>query len=94
MRAWTGELDGEPVAMGGVLRGQDGRWYVFFDVKPEGRKFKKTIMKSAKRFFEQLDVKYAYAIPDPKEKNALKWMTKLGFKPHDTMMRWENKDGH
>lgn len=93
VRAWVGLLDDWPVMIGGVARGQEGRWYAFFDIKEDGRFAKKTIVRAAREFFENLDAKYVYAMIDDREKNARKWAERLGFKqdPHSTQfVRWEN----
>lgn len=93
VRAWVGELDGDPVIVGGVARGADGRWYAFFDIRDEARFAKKTIVKAARDFFARLDVRYVYAMIDEREKNARAWTERLGFRPdpHSThLVRWEN----
>lgn len=91
-RAWAGVMDGEVVALGGVVRGGDGRWYAFFDLKDKARRAKKTIVKSTRDFFESLNVKYVYAMIDEREKNARAWTERIGFRqdPHSKQfVRWE-----
>jgi hypothetical protein len=82
-RAWVGELDGEIVVVGGWAFQQE-RWYVFFDTKPSGRKYKLAIAITAARILKKADeggIKRLYAACDRTEKTAVSWLEFLGFKP-------------
>ncbi len=96
MKAWTGKVEGKPVALGGLARGRDGRWMIFFDITDEARPYKMMIVKTARMIMSEarkMNLKFVYAMPDCNEPLAMKWLGRLGFEP-DTRsgiyMRWKN----
>lgn len=96
LRAWVGKEDGETIALGGLAREADGRWYAFFDITDKARPHKKQIVRTAKMVMDEariMGLRYVYAQPDENEPMAIRWMKSLGF-DHDprsgTLMRWTN----
>jgi hypothetical protein len=81
LRGCVMELDGEIVAIAGIARLQS-RWRAFVDLKPEARRYKFHIARTAIRFLNEArraGIKYIYAEIDPCEPSALAWVTSLGF---------------
>lgn len=96
MRAWVANVEGEAVALFGLARGADARWYAFFDITDKARPHKKTIVRTGKMLMEEtrkMGLRYVYAKPDPEEKLAARWLRSLGFEvdPRSgALMRWKN----
>lgn len=83
MLAWVGEIDGRPVALGGLAL-VDGVWIAFCDLEEEARPFTITIARASIRIFEEakrMGIKYIYAEAEESEPTALRWLSYLGFKP-------------
>lgn len=97
VRAWVAKLDGVPVALFGLARAVDARWYAFFDITDAARPYKMTIVKTARMVMDEaqrMGLRYVYAVPDDREPLAMRWMQTLGFRPDPRshiLMRWENK---
>lgn len=96
MKAWVGKVDGKPVALFGLARNMDGRWWAFFDITDEARPYKVTIVKTARTVMDEarkMGLRFVYAFPDPKEPMAVRWMERLGFERDPRsglLMRWQN----
>ncbi len=83
MKAWVGEVDGEPLVLAGVARIL-GKWFVFCDIKEEARKHKYGIARNGFRLMEELKkmgIKTAYLHVDRTEPTAIAWASTLGFEP-------------
>ena len=98
VQAWVGEKDGEILVVGGIARGGDGRWYGFFDIKDGGRCYNILIARWARdcmALFKKQGVKYIYVALDKDERNAARWLKRLGFHvdPRSLKMhRWKNEE--
>lgn len=94
-KAVAGVLDGAVVALGG-LAFVDGKVVAFCNVTPSIRKYPVLIHRTALRVMadaRRAGHRIIYAQPDPDEKNASKWLGRLGFKPVDengTLWRWRH----
>jgi hypothetical protein len=81
VRARVGDLDGKIIAIGGLLRA-DGRWFAFLDLTDEARRYKMTLMRTAKRMLAEAreqGVRFIYAERDENEPGAAAWLQSLGF---------------
>jgi len=99
IKAWLGEVDGEVIAIGGFAFSQ-GRWFGFFDIKPDVREtlrtsfaYKKTLVRAAKMIMgeaKRQGIKYIYAEVSKTEHGAGKWLGSLGFLPvpNTAIHRW------
>lgn len=100
MRAWVGKVEGEPIALFGLARGADARWYAFFDITDKARPHKKAIVRTGKMLMDEarkMGLRYVYAFPDPREPLAERWLQSLGFEfdpRSDARMRWTNGREH
>jgi hypothetical protein len=96
MKAFVAKKDGKPIALFGLARELDGRWYAFFDITDEARPYKVTIAKTARKIMDEarkMGLRFVYAVPDEEEPMARKWLERLGFKTDKrsgVLMRWEN----
>lgn len=90
-KAWVGEIDGEIVGVAGFIF-EKGFWYGFCDIKDDRvREFPMTVVRASLRGMEEMKArgtKLIYARVDMNEKNALKWVTMLGFKPAGALYKW------
>lgn len=99
MRAWVSKEEDEPIALFGLARGADARWYAFFDITDKARAHKKTIVRTGKMLMDEarkMGLQYVYAAPDPQEKLATRWLRSLGFEVDQrscALMRWKNDGG-
>lgn len=98
LRAWVGKEGDEPIALFGLARGSDARWYAFFDITDKARPHKKTIVRTGKMLMDEarkMGLRYVYADPDPKELLAVRWLRSLGFEidlRSQSLMRWKNEE--
>jgi hypothetical protein len=97
VRAWVGSVDGEDLAIGGFARYQ-GRWIAFCDLKDDARKYKKTIVQTARMIMSEArrqGIQFAYATVDSEEANAVRWMESMGFerdiRSGGKLMRWKRR---
>lgn len=81
-RGYVIEYEGAPIAIGGIYY-QDGTPVAFSDLKPEVRRYKKTMVRACKMLLTLFDNAGApvYAIANQKEPTAPYLLAKLGFKP-------------
>jgi len=98
LRAWVGKEGDEPIALFGLARGSDARWYAFFDITDRARPHKKTIVRTGKMLMDEarkMGLRYVYALPDAREPLAERWLRSLGFEFDSTgaRMRWKNDGG-
>jgi len=99
MRAWVSKEEDEPIALFGLARGADARWYAFFDITDKARAHKKTIVRTGKMLMDEarkMGLQYVYAQADENEPLAVRWMKSLGFKldpRSQILMRWKNDGG-
>lgn len=91
--AWAvaGVVDGRVIGLGGFMRRQ-GWLFAFCDLTPEARKYKVTMVKTARRILDEARKsgrRYIYAIADPDEPGAERWLQSLGFEPvGEGMFKW------
>lgn len=99
LRAWVGKEGDEPIALFGLARGADARWYAFFDITDKARAHKKTIVRTGKMLMDEarkMGLQYVYAQADKNEPMAVRWMQSLGFEldpRSQILMRWKNDGG-
>lgn len=95
MRAWAAREDGEPIALFGLSRGPDARWYAFLDITDAARPHKKTIVRTGKVLMDEarkMGLRYVYAQCDENEPLAARWLRSLGFEADPrsgVLMRWK-----
>lgn len=96
LRAWVGKVEDEPIALFGLARGADARWYAFFDITDAARPFKKAIVRTGKMLMDEarkMGLPYVYAQADENEPLSVRWLRSLGFEidPRSgILMRWKN----
>jgi len=78
MKGFVVEHTGTIIGIGGVYW-NEGKKVLFSEIKPEGKKFKKTMVRVAKRIVKELTPRYALA--DGGTKGAAKLLEHLGFEP-------------
>lgn len=78
MKGFVVEHDGSIIGIGGVYW-NEGKKVLFSEIKPEGKKFKKTMVRVAKRIVAELNPRYALA--DGCTEGAAKLLEHLGFEP-------------
>lgn len=79
--AWVGDDDGKIIGIGGLAL-VGGRWFAFCDLKPEARKHKKAIVKTARNVMmeaKRMGIRFIYAEADSSEPGARRWIESLGF---------------
>ena len=95
IKAFCAELDGKIIGLGGVAL-EKGRFIAFADLPDEIRPYKMTIMRWAKRFFEQArkdGIRFIYADANPNEPKSVAWLKSLGFeRDHRSkrLYRWKS----
>lgn len=98
--AWVGEIDTEAgsqvVGIGGfaIIR---GHYRAFADILPEGRRFKKDIVRAGRLAMAEarrLRIRHVYAEPEDGVPGAARWLKSLGFHPDErsagTLYRWHS----
>lgn len=87
--------DDRPIGIGGVYR-ENGFLFAFSEIRPEGHKYKKHILKAAKIVVAQMRERYTgesiYAVPDVREESAERFLRHLGFRPvpdKPGLYKWE-----
>lgn len=97
IKAMVAEVDGSPVALGGVAI-IDGRHLAFCDLTYEmARNNKVAVVRAAKRFMADVrkrGTRFVYAQVDSSEPNSIKWLASLGFEPdprNTAFYRWSAK---
>lgn len=78
MKGFVVEHEGELLGIGGIYW-NEGKKVLFSEVKPEGERFKKTLVRVAKRIVKELRPRYALA--DKHTEGAAKLLEHLGFEP-------------
>lgn len=76
MKGFVGEHEGNILGIGGIYW-DEGKKVLFSDIKPEGKKFKKTMVRIAKRIIAEFNPRYAIAEVDTE--GAIKLLEHLGF---------------
>jgi hypothetical protein len=80
MRAWVWELDGRKLALGGVTyQGRRKPPLVFSNITPEGRRYRKTILRGARDAIKALIAQPTLAVADPDEPGSIRLLLHLGF---------------
>lgn len=82
--AMVGVLDGEIIAVGGVIH-LNGQRFAFYELDEKARRYRVTLVKAAKRVMAHVARSGAviFAVADPAEPGAKRWIASLGFVPHD-----------
>jgi len=89
VRGLAVELDGEPVAVAGVIH--TNPLQAFSQIREPLRKYPKTIMKTARRLKSILNVYESpvYAFADKDEKNSVNFLKRVGFiQLEDGVFKW------
>lgn len=84
VRATTGLLDGEVVAVGGIAYLPDGTHGAFFLADEKARTYPVALHKTALQVLQnakELGIKKLVALADPKIGAAERWLARLGFEP-------------
>jgi hypothetical protein len=84
MKAYVVILDGKPIGIAGVsyqVREEAGRVKLFSEMKPEMRRYKKTMLKGAREMLKAFAVPGMVAVANPEEGNSRKLLASLGFVP-------------
>lgn len=79
--AFIGEIDGEPVGIGGLAY-RAGRVYAFCDLKPEAKQHPKALHAAALaviKLARDLRHRFVFAEMDLSEPTAPRWLARLGF---------------
>lgn len=91
MTAVAARLDGRIIGIGGLYF-QHGRAVAFCDIEPEMKRFPVLLHKTALRALRDASVRYRYifATVSRDEKNARRWLERLGFEPlgNSGVMLW------
>jgi hypothetical protein len=91
VKALVGEVDGNLIALGGLAYSA-GKVVAFLDLKPEARKYKKSMHRAALQVMQMARAgghRYVYASADPEEPSAERWLARLGFdQVGDGKFRW------
>ena len=93
MRAWIMKDGDVDLALAGLIF-NGGRWYIFIEIRPEGRKKPLVVVRAGKIILAEakmMGIKYIYASQDTEEKNSGKLLKMLGFvdDPRGTpLKRW------
>lgn len=97
-RAFTAELDGNPIGIGGFANLPDGTWAAFVHVTEGARRFKVAMHKAGLRAMEEakrMKLRRVVALAEPGVEPAARWLERLGFRPivinQDTVWVWTNK---
>ena len=81
IQAWVGDLDGKIIGIGGFAFSH-GRWFGFCDLTDEARKYKLTLVKTAKMVMQEAQkqgIRFIYAEVSDVEPGAMRWLKSLGF---------------
>jgi hypothetical protein len=78
MKGFVVEHAGQIIGIGGIYW-NEGKKVLFSEIKSEGKKFKKTMVRVAKRIVAELNPRYALA--DGRTANSVKLLEHLGFEP-------------
>jgi RimJ/RimL family protein N-acetyltransferase len=97
VRAWTGLVDGEVIAVGGIAYMADGTHGVFMLADDRARSFPVTMHKTALTVLREardLGIKRLVTIAEPGVEAAERWLERLGFEPimvgkDRVWVRWE-----
>lgn len=91
MKGIVGELDGEVIAIGGLMF-HNGKVFCFLDLTKKALEFPVQLLREARTVIRNAELvghQYLYAIPDNKVPNAARWLELLGFQEYSGgVMRW------
>lgn len=103
-KAWIGEIDGEPVAIGGIAF-FNKRWVGFLDITEKGREYLKKslmvkvalirVMVEGLREAKKMNVRYIYTWADLDHDGAEELLERMGFHkdPRNIKLwRWKSDD--
>lgn len=84
VRAFTAELDGKPIGLGGLALLPDGTWAAFVHVTEGARRFKIALHKAGLRTLQEArarGIRRLVALAEPGVEPAERWLMRLGFEP-------------
>jgi hypothetical protein len=84
VRAFTGEVDGRPVAIGGIAYLENDVFGAFLHATDEARKYPVTLHKAGLMILREaraLVIKRMVAMADPSVDAAERWLARLWFAP-------------
>jgi hypothetical protein len=84
VRAFTGEVDGRPVAIGGIAYLENDVFGAFLHATDEARKYPVTLHKAGLMILREaraLGIKRMVAMADPSVDAAERWLARLWFAP-------------
>lgn len=80
MRAWVWTLEGKPIGLAGVVYHGDGQVpMIFSKLRPEARRFPRTIVDGARAMLREMARQPMYAIADSDTPTAPRFLAHLGF---------------
>ena len=85
---WVAKLGSELLAVFGVTI-QQGRRYIFSEIREEALKYRKRILSTAKKFIANLPKGIYYAVADDRRNGATRFLLHLGFEPDFNLYRIE-----
>jgi RimJ/RimL family protein N-acetyltransferase len=97
VRAWTGVVEGEVIAVGGIAYMRDGTHGAFMLAGDDARQFPVTMHKTALtvlREARELGIRRLVTKAEPGVEAAERWLERLGFEPiiideDKVWVRWE-----
>ena len=78
--AWVGEADGVVLGIGGLAFHRGAPSYLFLQLRPECRHFRKSMFRACRNVLSQLRGKPANAIADPDQPGSARFLERLGLR--------------
>lgn len=90
MRAWIWDLDGEPIALAGVLR-QGGSMppVIFQHLRPAARRCRKSLIRDGRAMLKTIVTYPTIAIADPDQPGSQRYLERLGLEHIGTSAQGE-----
>ena len=82
--ALAGKVDGQVIAIGGILFWPNGVKHAFADIGPEARRYPVALHKAGLavlKLAREHDLRELRAVAAEPKDAAVRWLTRLGFKP-------------
>lgn len=80
VKAWVADLDGKVIGIAGMVYDHGMPAYLFAGMKPEMKRYKRTIVRASKMVLDAFRHVPAGAFVDPKIPNARRFLEHLGFR--------------
>lgn len=89
-RARVAKTEAKVLGLWGIVHHQ-GRKYLFSEIHPDGFKYPKQILKTARSYLKELPQGVYYAVADSRYTKACAFLVRLGFKKEIDLYRLEIK---